>query len=161
MNPYSGNSHSLQVNMLRERNKSYGAIKFVDISSKDYSPEENQGLDYETVRITLVYYISLLIRSFVSSFHAFFELNWSYHVWCLKSYSGTHWQSLANNTAMNLSVSTEKWFWMLHFHTCCLMLGTPGLVSKFVMVRSQLVYVLLCSLKRWKVKCKACLGSEV
>jgi len=42
---------SVQVNMLRERNKSYGAIKFVDISSKDYSPDDNQGLDYETVRI--------------------------------------------------------------------------------------------------------------
>jgi hypothetical protein len=41
-----------QVNMLRERNKSYGAINFVDISSKDYSPKDNQGLDYETVRIT-------------------------------------------------------------------------------------------------------------
>ncbi|XP_020403657.1 uncharacterized protein At5g50100, chloroplastic isoform X4 [Zea mays] len=38
-----------EVNMLRERNKSYGAIKFVDISSKDYSPDDNQGLDYETV----------------------------------------------------------------------------------------------------------------
>ena len=35
--------------MLRERNKSYATIKFVDISSDDYSPEENQGLDYETV----------------------------------------------------------------------------------------------------------------
>ena len=35
--------------MLRERNKSYGTIKFVDISSEDYSPEENQGLDFETV----------------------------------------------------------------------------------------------------------------
>lgn len=42
----------VQVNMLRERNKSYGAIKFVDISSNDYSPDDNQGLDYETVRIT-------------------------------------------------------------------------------------------------------------
>ncbi|XP_020100711.1 uncharacterized protein At5g50100, mitochondrial isoform X2 [Ananas comosus] len=38
-----------EVNMLKERNKSYGAIEFVDISSKDYSPEENEGLDYETV----------------------------------------------------------------------------------------------------------------
>ncbi|KAG5019742.1 hypothetical protein AAZX31_06G177000 [Glycine max] len=38
-----------EVNMLRERNKSYGTIKFVDIGSDDYSPEENQGLDYETV----------------------------------------------------------------------------------------------------------------
>ncbi|PIA62212.1 hypothetical protein AQUCO_00200303v1 [Aquilegia coerulea] len=38
-----------EVNMLKERNKSYRTIKFVDISSDDYSPEENQGLDYETV----------------------------------------------------------------------------------------------------------------
>lgn len=35
--------------MLRERNERYKAIKFVDISSDDYSPAENQGLDYETV----------------------------------------------------------------------------------------------------------------
>jgi hypothetical protein len=41
-----------QVNMLMERNKSYGTINFVDISSKYYSPEDNQGLDYETVRMT-------------------------------------------------------------------------------------------------------------
>ncbi|XP_030938346.1 uncharacterized protein At5g50100, chloroplastic isoform X3 [Quercus lobata] len=38
-----------EVNMLRERNKDYGTIKFVDISSDEYSPEENQGLDYKTV----------------------------------------------------------------------------------------------------------------
>ncbi|EXB42070.1 hypothetical protein L484_006417 [Morus notabilis] len=38
-----------EVNMLRERNKQYGTIKFVDISSEDYSPKENQGLDFETV----------------------------------------------------------------------------------------------------------------
>ncbi|KAK7411536.1 hypothetical protein VNO78_02970 [Psophocarpus tetragonolobus] len=38
-----------EVNMLRERNKSYGTIKFVDIGSDDYSPEDNQGLHYETV----------------------------------------------------------------------------------------------------------------
>lgn len=36
--------------MLRERNRRYGTIKFVDISSDDYTPEENQGLDYKTVR---------------------------------------------------------------------------------------------------------------
>lgn len=35
--------------MLRQRNKGYGTIKFVDISSDDYSPEENQGLDFKTV----------------------------------------------------------------------------------------------------------------
>ncbi|KAF7124794.1 hypothetical protein RHSIM_Rhsim12G0162200 [Rhododendron simsii] len=38
-----------EVNMLRERDKQFGAIKFVDISSDEYSPKENQGLDYETV----------------------------------------------------------------------------------------------------------------
>lgn len=38
-----------EVDMLRERNKIYGTIKFVDISSDKYCPEENQGLDYETV----------------------------------------------------------------------------------------------------------------
>ena len=35
--------------MLRERNKHYGTIKFVDISSDDYSPKENHGLDYKTL----------------------------------------------------------------------------------------------------------------
>lgn len=35
--------------MLKERNKQYATIKFVDISSADYSSEENQGLDYKTV----------------------------------------------------------------------------------------------------------------
>lgn len=35
--------------MLKERNKQYGTIKFVDISSDEYSPQENQGLDYATV----------------------------------------------------------------------------------------------------------------
>ncbi|XP_044481209.1 uncharacterized protein At5g50100, chloroplastic-like [Mangifera indica] len=38
-----------EVNMLRERNKQYGTIKFVDIGSDEYSPEENRGLDYKTV----------------------------------------------------------------------------------------------------------------
>lgn len=38
-----------KVNMLKERNEEYGTIKFVDISSNDYSPQENQGLNYETV----------------------------------------------------------------------------------------------------------------
>ncbi|XP_010482316.1 PREDICTED: uncharacterized protein At5g50100, mitochondrial [Camelina sativa] len=38
-----------EVNMLLERNEKYGTIKFVDISSSDYSPEDNQGLDYKTV----------------------------------------------------------------------------------------------------------------
>ncbi|KAJ4875932.1 Uncharacterized protein Rs2_40950 [Raphanus sativus] len=38
-----------EVNMLKERNEENGTIKFVDISSDDYSPQENQGLDYKTV----------------------------------------------------------------------------------------------------------------
>ncbi|KAL7222891.1 hypothetical protein ACSBR1_024557 [Camellia fascicularis] len=38
-----------EVNMLRERNKQYGTIKFVDISSDEYSPKGNQDLDYKTV----------------------------------------------------------------------------------------------------------------
>ncbi|KAH6758368.1 putative thiol-disulfide oxidoreductase DCC [Perilla frutescens var. frutescens] len=38
-----------EVNMLRERNEGFKTIKFVDISSDDYSPEDNQGLDYKTV----------------------------------------------------------------------------------------------------------------
>ncbi|XP_021911236.1 uncharacterized protein At5g50100, mitochondrial-like, partial [Carica papaya] len=37
-----------EVNMLRQRNKGYGTIKFVNISSDDYSPEENQALDFKT-----------------------------------------------------------------------------------------------------------------
>ncbi|KAK4803641.1 hypothetical protein SAY86_003458 [Trapa natans] len=37
-----------EVDMLRERNKAYGTIKFVDISTADYSPEENQGIDFKT-----------------------------------------------------------------------------------------------------------------
>ncbi|KAJ4972695.1 hypothetical protein NE237_005869 [Protea cynaroides] len=37
-----------EVNMLKERNKLYQAIKFVDISSEQYSPDDNQGLDYKT-----------------------------------------------------------------------------------------------------------------
>ncbi|KAL7192028.1 hypothetical protein ACSBR2_023977 [Camellia fascicularis] len=38
-----------KVNMLRERSKRYGTIKFVDISSDEYSPKENRDLDYKTV----------------------------------------------------------------------------------------------------------------
>lgn len=50
--------------MLRERNEGFKTIKFVDISSDDYSPEDNHGLDYETVcspsnscRCLFVFYI--------------------------------------------------------------------------------------------------------
>jgi hypothetical protein len=41
-----------QVNMLRERSKSYGdGIKFVDICADDYAPEENSNIDFETVKL--------------------------------------------------------------------------------------------------------------
>lgn len=36
-----------EVNMLRERNEKYGAIKFVDICADDYSAEQNGGIGYE------------------------------------------------------------------------------------------------------------------
>ncbi|KAI3963345.1 hypothetical protein MKW98_022767 [Papaver atlanticum] len=42
-----------EVNLLTERNKMYGTIKFVDISSEDYSPEDNQGIDYKTAMGTI------------------------------------------------------------------------------------------------------------
>lgn len=37
--------------MLRKRTKQYGTVKFIDISSADYSPEDNQGHDYQTVSV--------------------------------------------------------------------------------------------------------------
>jgi hypothetical protein len=45
--------------MLKERDKSFGAIKFVDISSNDYSPQENQGLEYETVCLLIPSHLSM------------------------------------------------------------------------------------------------------
>lgn len=38
--------------MLMKRNEKYGTIKFIDISSNDYAPEDNQGLDYKTVKLS-------------------------------------------------------------------------------------------------------------
>nr|CAB3488614.1 unnamed protein product [Digitaria exilis] len=80
-------SHALifvQVNMLRERNKSYGAIKFVDISSKDYSPDDNQGLDYETAmgRIHAILSDGTIVTD-VEAFRKLYEevgLGWIYAV---------------------------------------------------------------------------------
>ncbi|CAD6261834.1 unnamed protein product [Miscanthus lutarioriparius] len=73
-----------EVNMLRERNKSYGAIKFVDISSKDYSPDDNQGLDYETVmgRIHAILSDGTVVTD-VEAFRKLYEevgLGWVYAV---------------------------------------------------------------------------------
>ncbi|XP_022924663.1 uncharacterized protein At5g50100, mitochondrial [Cucurbita moschata] len=73
-----------EVNMLRERNKRYGTIKFVDISSDDYTPEENQGLDYETVmgRIHAILADGTVVRD-VEVFRRLYEqvgLGWVYAV---------------------------------------------------------------------------------
>ncbi|KDP31142.1 hypothetical protein JCGZ_11518 [Jatropha curcas] len=73
-----------EVNMLRERNKSYGTIKFVDISSEDYSPEDNQGLDYETVmgRIHAIHSDGTVVTD-VEAFRKLYEqvgLGWVYAI---------------------------------------------------------------------------------
>lgn len=34
--------------MLRKRNETYNSIEFVDIADKNYSPEQNAGISYET-----------------------------------------------------------------------------------------------------------------
>lgn len=57
---------SKKVNMLKERNEETGTIKFVDISSNDYSPQENQGLDYKTVK--------LIYLTFSSLYHPLFRI---------------------------------------------------------------------------------------
>lgn len=54
--------------MLKERNKNYNAINFIDISSDDYSPEDNQGLDYETVRYFNTRFIVMVLCD-ISSFY--------------------------------------------------------------------------------------------
>ncbi|KAJ0989567.1 hypothetical protein J5N97_007923 [Dioscorea zingiberensis] len=73
-----------EVNMLKERNRAYGAIKFVDISSIDYSPKENQGLDYETVmgRIHAILSDGTVVRD-VEAFRRLYEevgLGWVYAI---------------------------------------------------------------------------------
>ncbi|CAA6657224.1 unnamed protein product [Spirodela intermedia] len=73
-----------EVVMLKERNESYGAIKFVDISSEDYSPEDNQGLDYRTVmgRIHAILSDGTVVTD-VEAFRRLYEevgLGWVYAV---------------------------------------------------------------------------------
>ncbi|CAN4088224.1 unnamed protein product [Withania somnifera] len=73
-----------EVDMLRERNKSYGTIKFLDISSDEYRPEENQGLDYETVmgRIHAILSDGTVIKD-VEAFRRLYEavgLGWMYAI---------------------------------------------------------------------------------
>ncbi|KAH9576477.1 hypothetical protein CY35_01G164600 [Sphagnum magellanicum] len=38
----------IEVNMLKERDNKYRAITFVDIDADDYSPDENNGIEFET-----------------------------------------------------------------------------------------------------------------
>ncbi|XP_050291902.1 uncharacterized protein At5g50100, chloroplastic-like isoform X2 [Quercus robur] len=73
-----------EVNMLRERNKNYGTIKFVDISSNEYSPEENQGLDYKSVmgRIHAILSDGTVVTN-VEAFRRLYEqvgLGWVYAI---------------------------------------------------------------------------------
>ncbi len=42
-----------EVNFLRQKDAGQGKVKFVDIASEDYSPEDNQGIDYETAMATI------------------------------------------------------------------------------------------------------------
>ncbi|KAL6973283.1 hypothetical protein U1Q18_027463 [Sarracenia purpurea var. burkii] len=73
-----------EVNMLRERNKRYGAIKFVDISSDEYNPKENHGLDYKTVmgRIHAILSDGTVVTN-VEAFRRLYEavgLGWIYAI---------------------------------------------------------------------------------
>ncbi|KAL1551254.1 hypothetical protein AAHA92_19119 [Salvia divinorum] len=73
-----------EVNMLRERNEGYRTIKFVDISSDEYSPEDNQGLDYETVmgRIHAIQSDGTVVKD-VEAFRKLYEavgLGWVYAI---------------------------------------------------------------------------------
>ncbi|KAL1812463.1 hypothetical protein ACET3Z_022528 [Daucus carota] len=73
-----------EVNMLQERNKSYQSIKFVDISSDDYSAQDNQGLDYETAmgRIHAILHDGTIVKD-VEAFRKLYEavgLGWVYAI---------------------------------------------------------------------------------
>lgn len=73
-----------EVNMLRERNKLYGTIKFVDISSNDYSPDENAGLNYKTVMgsIHAILYDGTVLTN-IAAFKRLYEevgLGWVYAI---------------------------------------------------------------------------------
>ncbi|XP_031481329.1 uncharacterized protein At5g50100, chloroplastic [Nymphaea colorata] len=73
-----------EVNMLKEQNERFGTIKFVDISSSNYSPEENEGLDYKTVmgRIHAISYDGTVLTD-VAAFRRLYEevgLGWVYAI---------------------------------------------------------------------------------
>ena len=42
-----------EIDFLKERNETYQSVDFVDISAEDYSPEDNQGIDFETAMSTI------------------------------------------------------------------------------------------------------------
>ncbi|GER27100.1 PBng143 [Striga asiatica] len=74
-----------EVNMLRERNERYRAIKFVDISSDEYIAEDNQGLDYRTVmrRIHAILSDGTVVRDVEVAFRRLYEvvgLGWVYAI---------------------------------------------------------------------------------
>ncbi|EPS58403.1 hypothetical protein M569_16411, partial [Genlisea aurea] len=73
-----------EVNMLRRRNEDYGTIKFVDVSSDEYAPEQNQGLDYPTVmgRIHAITSDGTVVKD-VEAFRRLYEavgLGWVYAI---------------------------------------------------------------------------------
>ncbi|BBN11869.1 hypothetical protein MPTK1_5g15440 [Marchantia polymorpha subsp. ruderalis] len=73
-----------EVDMLRGRNKTYGTIKFVDISSDSYSPEENSDIDFEEAmgRIHAILRDGTILTN-VAAFKRLYEevgLGWVYAV---------------------------------------------------------------------------------
>ncbi|CAK9254547.1 unnamed protein product [Sphagnum jensenii] len=73
-----------EVNMLKERNQTYGTIAFVNIGTDDYSPEQNNGIDYETAmgRIHAICRDGTVLTN-VAAFRALYEevgLGWVYAI---------------------------------------------------------------------------------
>ncbi|CAM6021502.1 unnamed protein product [Sphagnum balticum] len=73
-----------EVNMLKERNQTYGTIAFVNIGTDDYSPEQNNGIDYETAmgRIHAIRRDGTVLTN-VAAFRALYEevgLGWVYAI---------------------------------------------------------------------------------
>lgn len=74
-----------EVNMLRERSKSYGdGIKFVDVCADDYAPEENSNIDFETAmgRIHAIRQDGEILTN-IGAFRALYEevgLGWVYAI---------------------------------------------------------------------------------
>lgn len=74
-----------EVNMLKERSKKYGeVINFVDICARDYSPEENSNIDFETAmgRIHAIRRDGEVLTN-IAAFRALYEevgLGWVYAI---------------------------------------------------------------------------------